>query len=347
MLRSFEISNFRGFESLDFKNIERLNLIAGKNNAGKTALLESIWFASAGINPGLALTVNAFRGLENFALSPDPKAEQPWDTIFHGYDRNKEIFIKGTHEKEEEIKLKIKTEPLHAISADVEGKGNTSDALVFEFSDRDGSEPKIISLWFEGGQPKRTPLLPAPIPSIFLSARRPVGPAEDASRFGVLSVEKGEEILIESLKCIEPRLTKIAAIPKPVGTILHGDIGTNRLMPLPLMGEGIVRLTTILLAIASAPDGVVLIDEIENGLHHTVMPKVWEAIGKMSDRFYTQVFATTHSLECIQAAHQTFKGAVAYEFRVHRLDRNESVTTLKTYDQDTLDAAIEADLEVR
>jgi len=346
MFKSLEISNFRGFKALDFKSIERLNLISGRNNTGKTALLEAIWLASAGIRPDLALTVNHFRGLESFAISLDPNAEQPWDTIFYGYDRNIEIFFNGTHQDNKETKLKIKTEPLPTISADVEGKGSASHALVFEVEDQD-LKKETVRLWFEGGQPKRAPVLPVPFPSIYLSARRPVGPGEDAGRFGALSVERGEEVLTQFLQCIEPRLTKISVIPKPGVNILHGDIGIDRLMPLPLMGEGMVRLTTILLAIASAPEGVVLIDEIENGLHHSVLAKVWEAIGKMADKFYTQVFATTHSLECIKAAHQAFKGSVAYEFRVHRLDRKDSVTTVKTYDQDTLDAAIEAGLEVR
>ena len=59
---------------------------------------------------------------------------------------------------------------------------------------------------------------------------------------------------------------------------IHGDIGLPLLLPIPLMGEGLRRLLSLLLAIANLKDGIVLIDEIENGFHYSVHKKVWQAI---------------------------------------------------------------------
>ncbi len=130
--------------------------------------------------------------------------------------------------------------------------------------------------------------------------------------------------------------------------IFHGDIGSDRLLPLPMMGEGMVRLLSFILRIANAPDGVVLIDEIENGLHYSILPKLWSVIGKMAKKYNTQVFATTHSLECIKAAHQAFSNEDTYDFRVHRLQfSKDGEVDAVTHDRDDLEAAFEIGIEVR
>jgi len=131
--------------------------------------------------------------------------------------------------------------------------------------------------------------------------------------------------------------------------VLHGDIGVGRLLPLPFMGEGIARLASLVLLIANATDGVVLVDEIENGLHHSILSKVWRAIGEAAREFNAQVFATTHSRDCILAAHRALSGGELYEsaFRLFRLERaGESIRAL-SYDREALQAAAEAGLEVR
>lgn len=153
--------------------------------------------------------------------------------------------------------------------------------------------------------------------------------------------------MLDVVRLIEPRLRRIAVAVVADEPVLHGDIGTGRLMPLPVMGQGIVKLASLAARIGNAPNGVVLVDEIENGLHHSVLPAVWRAIGEVARRFKTQVFATTHSLECIAAAHRAFMESGTYDFRLHRLEQAEGTIRAVTYDQEALDAAIETGLEVR
>jgi ABC-type multidrug transport system ATPase subunit len=86
--------------------------------------------------------------------------------------------------------------------------------------------------------------------------------------------------------------------------MINGDIGIGRLIPLPLLGEGTVRLLEILLAISTTRDGVVLIDEIENGLHYSVLKKVWKAIAQYARKSNSQIVTTTHSWESIEAARE-------------------------------------------
>ena len=134
MYKSFLVNNFRGFKTLHFKDLDRLNLIAGKNSTGKTALLEALWLSSAAINPELVLSINGFRGLGKHHLNPDPNAEQPWDSIFYELNRTSEIQLKGFYQDNKKSTLKIRTERLGPIEVDIEESRNfnTSGALIFE-----------------------------------------------------------------------------------------------------------------------------------------------------------------------------------------------------------------------
>jgi AAA15 family ATPase/GTPase len=113
------------------------------------------------------------------------------------------------------------------------------------------------------------------------------------------------------------------------------------------MGDGITRITELYLGIANAPRGIVFWDEIENGVHHSILPKIWQAIDRITKEFDTQFFATTHSLECIKAAHSVFSNHEPYDFAVYRLDRVGEAVKAVRYDKDLLEAAIETQMEIR
>jgi AAA15 family ATPase/GTPase len=114
-----------------------------------------------------------------------------------------------------------------------------------------------------------------------------------------------------------------------------------------MMGEGVRRLLGIVMAIAGASGGRVLIDEIENGLHYSVMVDVWQAIAHAARQANVQVFATTHSFECIAAAHEAFSQGPSYDFALHRLEEGVDGIEAVTYDQETMATALELEHEVR
>jgi AAA15 family ATPase/GTPase len=132
-----------------------------------------------------------------------------------------------------------------------------------------------------------------------------------------------------------------------MGPILHGDLGIGRMVPLPLMGEGIGRVMTMLLAIAECKDGLVLIDEIDNGLHFSVVTEMWQAVASFARKNNTQIISTSHSWECVRAAHESFADTAHYDFRLHRLESEADGTSMVSYDKETLDAALASGVEVR
>ncbi|MCX7012289.1 MAG: ATP-binding protein [Candidatus Sumerlaeota bacterium] len=181
----------------------------------------------------------------------------------------------------------------------------------------------------------------------YVGAREKPSAVLDAERLGMLEVVAEPYDLLVSLRVIDPRITRIRTITVGQIPVIHGDVGLGRMLPLTLLGEGLQRMASLLLAIATTAGGIVLIDEIENGLHHSVLPKVWRAIADAAKRFDVQVFATTHSYECIGAAHAAFEAQSDYDFRLHRLESIKGEVKAISYDRETLGVAMDAYMEVR
>lgn len=360
MYRKFVAKNFRCFRDLAITDLERVNLIIGKNNVGKTALLEALFIHCGAWNPELALRINAFRGIEAVKIEFGGWAETPWDTLFKDFDVSQSVKLEGDLKGDDErtehrvlsLKLVRDSSELAKLRISIlHNNGSTHDSskvaqvLELAYYREEQVDKYYIIADLKGIRVEPVPP-PPPFPAFFQGARMRVPSKEETERFGNLENLGEQEVLLEVLRIIEPRLRRVfvRVVGEPE---LYGDIGLKRSMPLPLMGEGMSRLLSLILHISNAPHGVVLVDEIENGLHYTVLPKVWQAIAKAARLFNTQVFATTHSLECIVAAHEAFSKGSVYDFRLHRLDRVEDEIRVVTYDQETLTAAFEVGLEVR
>lgn len=358
MYHSFEVNNYRCFSKLALAKLERVNLIAGKNNVGKTALLEALFLHCGAYNPELALRVNAFRGIESIKVEFGRWAETPWDSLFREFDSSKSIELIGEDDLTGRRILRLKTvlgsEELarisHSFRYDLEKSegASPSPVQVLELEYEEGERRGRYYLILDPKAVKIEPIPPAPpFPAFFQGARMRIPFREEAERFGRLEIHGKQDVVLQVLQLIEPRLKRLAVVVVAGEPMLHGDIGAGRLMPLPVMGEGMVRLASLVLHIGNAPNGVVLVDEFENGLHHSILPKVWRAIGEVARQFNTQVFATTYSWECIVAAHRAFSESERYDFRLHRLERVDETIRVVTYDQEALEAAIETGLEVR
>jgi hypothetical protein len=384
MYRSFEVNGFRCFDHLKIDNLERVNLIAGMNNAGKTSLLEALFLHCGAYNPALTFSINAFRGIETTKVEFGLWAETPWDSFFHQFDASRSAELAGETdvtghrsmrlsvlrtesdfaEAQQSTRRAVEQVAGVAPSPEVSRAASTTTAAAPAPSRgflASSEVAKVLMLEYEeGGRTSKYfttvdrnglrthPIPPAPpFQSFFNPARVRTPPGEEAGRFGKLEVQGKQDVVLRVLKVLEPRLNRLAMVVVADQPVLHGDIGIGRLVALPLMGEGMVRLASLVLSIGNAPDGVVLVDEIENGLHWSILTKVWAAIAEAARQFNTQVFATTHSHECIVAAHTAFTENGTYDFRLHRIDRRNGGTRVVTYDRETLTAAIETNLEVR
>jgi hypothetical protein len=219
--------------------------------------------------------------------------------------------------------------------------------LILEYSNSNGISGRSRGYVTAEGDIRLERAEPVPkTPGVYIGTITRV-PLEDAQRYSQLETVGRQDEVLESLKIVEPRLKRLAVLVTGGLPMINGDIGIGRLVPLPLLGEGTVRLLEILLAISTTRDGVVLIDEIENGLHYSVLKKVWKAIAQYARKSNTQIVITTHSWESIEAAHQAFSEDYVYDFCLHRLECINGIISAITYDKDLLSASVKAQLEVR
>lgn len=184
------------------------------------------------------------------------------------------------------------------------------------------------------------------ISSVYLSSGGAPS-AQDEAFFGKVEAAKRQGEILPALEILELRLQRLSLVPLAGESVIHGDIGLPNLVPMPFMGEGIRCVLSIVLAIANAPGGVVLIDEVENGLHYSIMKDVWKAIAVAARQMDVQVFATTHSYECIRAAYEAFTASGTSDLRLYRLERINEEIQVAAYDQETLGYATEMSHEVR
>ena len=368
MYRSFTIKNFRCFDELTIEGMGRINLIAGKNNVGKTALLEALWVHHGKVNPDLCSRIEGFRGLEQ--LNP----ESFLGNLFHSFDRGLSIILSAQGSwQDTPRRLEVWAEDPSSFEIPLRDTGGShldtqtnasrilrsSDVVVMEYSSAQeetirskgrlverqlgpGSREVSLEMFYHEGQPTTG----HPI-GVLLTGLRPSVSNEDIKRFSDLEVQNSQNGIVEILQEVEPRLKRLAVVSIGVTPTIYAEIGLGRLVPLQLLGEGMSRIFSFALAIASAPGGVVLVDEIENGIHHSVMEKVWKAIGAFARSYDVQLFATTHSYECIGAAYRAFEADEEDELRLFRIERTlEGKYRSVKFDRERLGSVLQFNMEV-
>ena len=350
MFTRMAIKNFRLFRELNVDDLGSINLFTGRNNVGKTTLLEAIFLLSGAGHPNVAINVHVLRGLVAGSSGP---VDLLWKELFADLDFDRAIALAGTHRSLGELLLEVKPGLPQGVTSITPANGNGGPpaatnvpderSLSFSYS-RDGEQDAHGSIrqgatGFEVSQPMAEP----PFPTRIISSR--LGNAqEDAVHLGKLRREKRGDLLLDALRIVEPRLQSIEDNSASGVPMIWGDLGLRELVPLPVMGEGMTRIARIVLAISSTPNGIVLVDEIENGLHHSVLRKVWQVVESAAGHFGTQVFATTHSFECAAAAHQALPGEA---LRLHRLEVVDNEIRCITYSDDAIAGAVKHGLDVR
>ena len=347
MLKRLQIRNFRGFNALKIDQLSGINLIAGKNNSGKTSLLEALFLLSGSGNAQMAMNDNVIRGLEPGVVST---GEPFWKQLFSNLDMGRSIEIKGYRPSRTQLTLKITSERQPTTEIPLDRTNGTSvtnlfdeRSLAFQYTGPSRKSVKshirMKGQGFEVNQPATNPPFQA---IILLSRIRNIH--EDAIRLGRLRQQKQGDMLLKALRVFEPRLQSIEDNSSSGTPMIWGDIGLSELVPLSVMGEGMTQIARLVLSIASVPNGVVLVDEVENGIHHSVLPDVWRVIEEAAKQFRTQIFATTHSFECIEAAHQALGSD---GFLLHRLEVSDEENRCVTFKPNGISAAVRHGLEVR
>ncbi len=361
MYKSFSIKNFRLFKDLRLDGLKRVNLIAGVNNVGKTALLEALYIHAAAPVMRSILAVERFRSpLLNTGGDVAEISKPLWASLFADFDESVGLELSAETDAgiARTMRMNMVTDPAElqrsgmfdVTSLKVSENESFASAyepmLALEIDEGKGPSTYHAAIGKEGLRVKPYPPPPT-IPGIMLPATMGLTAETVSKLFGGLERRREEHKVLEAAQVIDPRIKRLTVVVVGNNPILHADFGTGPLIPLPLMGEGVASVVGIVLAIANIRGGLVLVDEIENGIHYAAMGEIWKRVGTLSKEYGVQVFATTHSFECIWAAHFAFEESEEYDFRLSRLARTEKGIEPVCLSQDSLASAIEFDFEVR
>ncbi|SLM30426.1 conserved hypothetical protein [Desulfamplus magnetovallimortis] len=358
MITSFSIKGFKQFTNIRLDNLKPLTLIGGKNNTGKTTILEAFFMFYDRANPEVTMRHLSWRGVGSITLN----SASLWSPIFNGYDMVNAIEMEVDENKTKE-KLCIKhnkefqksmfglTSPKGTslkIDTSQQAIGAESLEFIYYINNKKVGEAHLT---LEGARlgmhVKNISMPPSLKKSIYIASGAQRNPMEDAARFGELDIHGQTDNITEILKIIEPNLKSLTTIAKGDHAFIYGDIGLSRKIPVSHMGEGTAKLLSIILAIATNENGIVLIDEIENGWHYSLLPDILKAIHEVSKKYNCQIFATTHSYEIKQSLIQGLSSEAISNITYIRLDKEKGEIKPKIYESEMLVAALKRGWETR
>lgn len=375
MLESFQIHNFRLFQHLEVKKLSRVNLIVGKNNSGKSTFLEAVELYASNASATVMLELVESRQETWFSEAQGHSLNFISNPVRHLFFGHKLPSLGGDGislgEVSSNIKLRIGA-GAYLNKNDDEGTIRKIRISDVEF-DEDISNVEVFIVAEEGERTRRIFRLDRNLRDIRRSSRilyqrqesdfkytwQIVSTANMPNRklaalWDLTSLTDLESEVISALRLIDNRVTGVAFVEDVSRGTSIDDIrvplvkikGIDEPLPLKSMGDGMTRLFHIIVALVNARNGLLLIDEFENGLHWSVQPKVWDIVFQLSERLNVQIFATTHSRDCINGFYQAWNNYPTLG-AFFRLDEKNGLIKATEYTSETLNDSIDMDVEVR
>jgi predicted ATPase len=351
-----DIANLRGIRHLVVDGLRRVNLIVGKNNAGKTAVLEGLFLLGGGTNPAFPTTLGQLRGQRLGKGSPDAL----WRPLFRNMDPQVVIDLRGRRlgePRDRRLQIEALRVSSYAGLEEFAAAGEGVAAITQEFiigglrllyTEADSTEHTTNAVYdhrrhrIDAISEDRDDF----VRTTFLSARSYPSLARDAQQFSFLLRNKHEADVLDAIKIVEPRIERIEVLSEAGGPSVYADVGLESLIPLAACGEGFVRLFSIAVELAASRRGVLLIDEIDNGLHHSAMASLWGLLRDLCAKHDVQVMATTHNEEMIHSAFAGFDEDLE-DLGLFRIDRRGDDHVAVRYDAEAMMAVREEHFEVR
>lgn len=382
MLESFQIHNFRLFQHLEVRKLNRVNLIVGKNNAGKSTFLEAVELYASNASPTVLLDLVESRQESWFSEAQAHSQNFISNSVRHLFCGHKLPIIGEEGISLGEVASNTK---LHISAAayqnknddegtlrkirisDVEVDENLSNVEFFLIAEEGERTRRLFSLdldnkdlreirrrnrMISGSERQESQLKYAwQIVSTENMPNRKL-----AALWDLTSLTDLESEVISALGLIDDRVTGVAFVENSASNFRTRENdqrialvkikGIDEPLPLKSMGDGMTRLFHIIVALVNARNGLLLIDEFENGLHWSVQPKVWDIVFQLSNRLNVQVFATTHSRDCIKGFDQAWNNYPTLG-AFFRLDEKNGLIKATEYTSETLNDSIDMDVEVR
>jgi hypothetical protein len=377
LIDSLKIKGFRGFSELTVSDFGKVNLITGRNNAGKSSLLEAIRIF---VNRGSLETIQAILNYrEETNELNDPERDVlgndfgPYRSLFTGLPElisesaNFSIAVTGlffpTGGSEFSVTAAWAIRRVNPEKGSV-GYERTAPDLFGDLDGmpalemRVGERSRVVPLYTPRGMPRRIPAMTPfgdisseQIRSIYLGPFSSRTTGQLGALWDAIALTDAQDEVVKALKLISPDIEAVSMIGSGeyrlrARTAIVRSKQFDAPVPLRTFGDGVNRLFGIILSLCNAKNGVLLIDEFENGLHYSVQASIWKTIFRLACDLNIQVFATSHSQDCVRAFQEAATGSHQDGVLI-RLTRKGDKVLSTTFKERELEIATQNEIEVR
>lgn len=358
MLNNFAIKNYKSIKELEIKELNRINLFVGRNNAGKSNILEAILLYATRFSTANVVEILSLR--KDIILERSIGGRMSTSISFDNIlplitNRSKKLMrqcgieLKADGEvvtlrsfKEEKLEIDGDTFLKYTPFSDTEVNVNNEDVLE--------KLRVVIQKEVEETPDFRTLILRRRMDDGVLDTRCIYVncTSRDSKNFEtmwnqiVLNPLKKE--IVKALQLIAPEIEDVASIRELGKSEAMPYVRINEeIIPLHSMGDGITHILNIMLAMINAKDGILLLDEMENGLHFHTLEQLWKTINSLSQKLNVQVFVTTHSNDCIRAFNENARA----DGNLYCIEREQGNTFYKSFGAVAVDGFIASHVEIR
>jgi len=368
LFNSLEIRGYRAFRDLRIEKLGRVNLIVGQNNVGKSCLLEALQIYAHRAHPTFLWQLLEAHDEDSRSPKPafgsvDYDANQVLSIIqnlFYGRPEMtgsvSPIEIGPTDSPAEKLRVS-----LGFYASSVNEKGLTTLQLLSPDEYDSIEEPLHPRFSVQLGESRKAiyhlevtskPLKPEiqPINCIFVGSHG-LDKGNISALWDKIALTDLQKEVLQALRILAPGVDDVGII---------GDFGTKRerfpiikvpsmSKPIPIrsLGEGMLRMLAVVLGLVNAEDGLLLIDEFEHGLHYATQVELWQLIFRLARQLNIQVFATSHSWDCITSFQQAAQESEQEEGMLIRLELKKGEASATLSDKQDLAVITREQIEVR
>ena len=356
-LPDLRIKGFRGIKDLLISRLGRVTLLAGKNGTGKTTVLEAVRvYAARGRQAALA---DLLRNREEIVPLYDDELEREvlvpdWRALFYDRMLAADYLISIGPANDDPVSILMR---VASYQPSLFPELQVSDEVLMirvNFREFQQEFPTFLST----RQQRRIDLLGRWDPSAIQCESLGPGLPSNLQLAGFwdnVALTEEESRAVDALNLIySGRVERVAMVGDDIGlrrsmgrraiVKLHGEA---RPVPLKSLGDGAVRMFSVALALANSKDGFLLIDEAENGIHHSIQRAFWTMVLKAAEQNNVQVLATTHSWDCVAGFAMATSSISDVDGALVRLDRYGDRIKAVEYTEDDLRIAAKHGIEVR
>lgn len=357
LLRDLTIENYRSFEKYKLDGFGRVNLLVGDNNSGKTSVLEAVHILISQGKMECALeTLGLREAIKTRSKDANGRIVGHPDAMSWFRDEVNAIEItRKSFAVQESGSVKRRVE----FSVDYTADQKPNLLVATAYANGVLCRRQAVQLDEAGlaRGPIQTPTKPrgadnvpvdiGQIPNHLFVPSHGLKTSRLAQLWAALLPMRSESSVVRCMNVIDAEIRQIQFSPT---TRSRSDIWvdhTNKRLTLANLGEGAVFLLSIGVALASSQHGLLFVDEIDTGLHYSKLSGLWRMVIKAAKDLDVQVFATTHSLDCIRAIEAACDSDESLREDVALFSIDRRMDEAVRYAGDELSVVVEHEIEVR